>query len=65
MTHKLRKSAALYMLKMGKKCVSRYLEKFHFISSHGVIPGVDPGFLEGGFRSFKRGFVFNISPDFS
>ena len=25
----------------------------------------DPGFLEGGFKSIKRGFVFNILPDFS
>ena len=24
----------------------------------------DPGFLEGGFKSIKRGFVFNILPDF-
>ena len=28
-------------------------------------PGADPGFLEGGFKSAKRGFVFNILPDFS
>ena len=27
--------------------------------------GADPGFLEGGFRSIKMGFVFNILPDFS
>ena len=27
--------------------------------------GADPGFLEGGFKSIKRGFVFNILPDFS
>ena len=27
--------------------------------------GADPGFLEGGFKSIKRGFVFNILSDFS
>ena len=25
----------------------------------------DPGFLEEGFKSIKRGFLFNIIPDFS
>ena len=29
------------------------------------ISGVDPGFLEGGLKSVKRGFVCNILPDFS
>ena len=27
--------------------------------------GADPGFLEGGFKSTKRGFVFDILADFS
>ena len=27
--------------------------------------GADPGFLAGGFKSIKKGFVFNILPDFS
>ena len=27
--------------------------------------GADPGFLEGGFKSIKRGFVCNIVPGFS
>ena len=30
-----------------------------------VLSAADPGFLEGGFISIKRGFVFNILSDYS
>ena len=29
-----------------------------------LVPGADPAFLKGGFKSIKKGFVFNILPDF-
>ena len=30
----------------------------------GMSSGADPGFLEEGFKSLKRGFVYNILPYF-
>ena len=35
-----------------------------YISFLSTKTGADPGFLEEGFRSIKRGFVFNLLPDF-
>ena len=37
-----------------------YTTKRLKILAFWVISGADPGFLEGGFKSLKRGFVFNI-----
>ena len=35
------------------------------ITEAGFKPSTLPGFLAGGFKSTKRGFVFSILPDFS
>ena len=34
-------------------------------STWPFIPGANPGFLEVGFKSIKRGLVVNILPDVS
>ena len=38
---------------------------FNSYGYRAVTPGADPGFQEGGFKSIKRGFVFNILPNCS
>ena len=56
---------------LTKILVSIFLSKLQvWILACGIflllaISWAHPGFLEGGFKSIKRGFVFNILPDFS
>ena len=39
--------------------------RMSLFGEEAYMSGADPGFFEGGFKSIKRGFVFNILPDFS